>query len=107
MTREEWYAEGRKRFGGDMMTWRFVCPVCGHIASVNDYKDAGAPEGAIAYSCIGRYISDTPRQAFGGKGNGPCNYAGGGLFKMNPVQIDGEENVFEFAPEQSGVVSQV
>lgn len=43
MTRDEWSAEGRKRFGDDQMQWRFVCPACGHVASVQDYKDAGAP----------------------------------------------------------------
>jgi len=96
MTREEWYAEGRKRFGDDVMTWQFACPVCGHIASVQDYKDAGAPEGAVAYSCVGRYLP-VCSNAFSGE-PGPCNYAGGGLFRLNPVHIDGEENVFEFAP---------
>ena len=98
MTREEWLIEGRKRFGDDTMKWRFVCPACGYAASVQDYKDTGAPEGAVAYSCIGRYLPEC-REAFGGHGKGPCNYAGGGLFGLNPVPIDGEEPVFEFAKE--------
>ncbi|MEW6573152.1 MAG: VVA0879 family protein, partial [Bacillota bacterium] len=91
MTREEWYAEGRRRFGDDVMKWKFVCPACGHVASVQDYKDAGAPEGAVAFSCIGRYLPNA-KQAFDPEGPGPCNYTGGGLFRLNPVRIDGIEN---------------
>lgn len=102
-THEQWEAEGTRRFGPDQMAWRFVCPVCGHIASVADYKAAGAPVGAVAFSCIGRYLPN-PREAFGGKGPGPCNYTGGGLFGLNPVAIEGRaSNVFAFADEQKAV----
>lgn len=58
MTHAEWLAEATRRFGDDPMAWKFVCPSCGHIASVQDWKDAGAPEGAVAFSCIGRYSDD-------------------------------------------------
>ena len=101
MTREQWLAEATSRFGEDMMRWRFVCPCCGHVAAVQDWKDAGAPEGAVAFSCVGRWTSDEARGAFEGEGQGPCNYAGGGLFKLNPVVVvasDGSEHdVFDFA----------
>lgn len=99
MTHEEWTAEATRRFGPDPMGWRFVCPVCGHVASVRDWKDAGAPESAVAFSCVGRWS--------GGKGSmmqkipeQPCDYAGGGLFRLNPVIVTrGEEthHVFAFA----------
>lgn len=96
MTYKEWYAEGRRRFGDDVMKWKFVCPACGHVASVQDYKDAGAPEEAVAFSCIGLYLPSA-KQAFS-EGPGPCTYAGGGLFRLNPVKIEGRENsVFAFA----------
>ena len=39
---EEWKAEATRRFGPDMLKWRFRCPMCGHVASVQDFKDAGA-----------------------------------------------------------------
>jgi len=43
---------------------------------------------------------DTRKDAFA-EGDGPCNYAGGGLFRINPVSIDGRElGVFEFAAEE-------
>ncbi len=100
MTKEEWYAKGEELFGSDKMQWRFICPACGHVASVQDYKNVGAPEGAVGFSCVGRWSSAEARQAFE-KGKGPCNYAGHGLIRLNPVEItnaDGEKlRVFAFA----------
>lgn len=94
-TDDEWQAEGVKRFGEDRMTWRFVCPSCGHVASVQDYKDAGAPSEAVAFSCVGRWLPNPSEMCVK---PGPCNYAGGGLFGLNPVEIEGRESrVFAFA----------
>lgn len=87
MTRTDWIAEGERRFGPDPMRWKFACPACGHVAAVADWKAAGAPEEAVAFSCVGRYQTNPPRAAFGGKGPGPCDYAGGGLFRLNPQPV--------------------
>lgn len=99
MKKAEWEVEAKERFGDNIMNWKFRCPACGHIASVRDYKNAGAPANAVAYSCIGRYLDESHkvREAFG-EGPGPCNYAGGGLFGLNPTEVDGE-HYFEFAEE--------
>jgi hypothetical protein len=97
MTRDEWLAEAERRFGPDPMNWRFVCPVCKHVASVADWRDAGAPEGAVAYSCVGRWLAESS-DAFTEGSPGPCNYAGGGLFRLNPIEVDGR-GVFDFAEE--------
>jgi hypothetical protein len=104
-THAQWLAEARSRFGADPMKWRFVCPSCGHVASIQDWGTAGAGEGEVAFSCIGRHVGDragTEKAAFSRSG-GPCNYAGGGLFKLNPVAVDFEDGdeprmTFEFAP---------
>lgn len=99
-TREAWRARGLALFGPDEMSWRFVCPACKHVATVRDWMDAGAPEGAVIFSCVGRWVSRPVREAFG-NGPGPCNYAGGGLIGLNPVLVrDGvrEYRVFQFAP---------
>ena len=105
MTSTEWHAEATRRFGPDPMTWRFICPVCSHIASVADWKAAGATEKEVAFSCIGRHLGG--RDAFGAAGPGPCNYTGGGLFRLNPITVtDGavKYTVFAFAPETGRVV---
>lgn len=51
---DEWKAEATRRFGPDMLKWRFRCPMCGHVASVQDFKDAGAKSPNCAYQeCLG------------------------------------------------------
>lgn len=101
---EEWCKEATARFGPDPKGWRFVCPVCGHVASIAEWDARDGSDGA-AFSCIGRWMPSS-REAFG-QGPGPCNYAGGGLVRLNPVTVVGrrengsvefEHRVFEFAP---------
>ena len=98
---DNWCKEGERRYGPDRMKWRFRCPSCDSEMSVQDYKDAGAPEENIGMSCVGRSIGSIV--TIGTKGNGPCNYAGFGLLRLNPVEIfrEGGEKVkaFDFADE--------
>lgn len=106
-TLAEWRAKAADLFGDDFMKWKFVCPVCGHVAAVQDWKDAGATARAAAFSCVGRWAGANPMTTKGDigpngiKGKGPCNYAGGGLFQLNPVVVvdpDGHETkAFAFA----------
>ena len=109
LTHEEWKAEAVRRVGPDPMAWRFECPVCHHVASVKDWNDAGATEGAVAFSCVGRWTGGKVRQAFEESGKGPCNYAGGGLFRLNPVTVTGgpggDHHVFEFASDAREVAA--
>lgn len=99
ISRAEWIAEATRRFGNDPMDWRFVCPVCKHEAAARDWHAARAPEGAIAFSCVGRWTG--AGTGFGKQGaSKPCNYTGGGLFRLNPVRVvhEGiEHQVFAFA----------
>jgi hypothetical protein len=102
MTKEKFYKEATRRFGTDVMNWKFVCPVCNTIISVADYKKAGASEGAIGFSCIGRYLSEC-QKAFGNKPvikGQPCDYTGGGLFGLNPMEVDGH-HYFNFADSEN------
>lgn len=100
MTHAEWDAEAKRRFGDNMKKWRFVCPCCGYVASIDDWASVGA-FNALAFSCVGRWVG-AQRDAFG-KGKGPCNYAGGGLLGLNPVRVtfaDGtHQDVFDFASD--------
>lgn len=102
LSEAEWVDEGSRRFGPDKRAWRFVCPACGHVACVQDWIDAGATPLQAAFSCVGRYLKRRARDAFA-RGPGPCNYAGGGLFGLNPVKVRTQsgkiERVFAFAEE--------
>jgi len=88
LTEAEWMAEGRKRFGSNVFEWRFVCPACGNVAAVGDYRGR-APKGTSAdvafFNCIGRYTFDA-RPAFA-SGPGPCDYTSGGLFDISPIRV--------------------
>lgn len=96
VTWDQYIAEAKERFGPDHMNWKFVCPACGHIASVADYKAAGAPDSAVAFSCVGRWAG-AKRGAFEDGKDGPCDYAGAGLFCISLVKIEGAGYYFELA----------
>lgn len=107
LTRAEWEQAGRQRYGTDMMQWRFRCPSCGHVASPADWHAAEAPEGAIAFACVGRWTG-TKVEAFNKRGEGPCHYTGGGLFKLSPIIVedgDAKHQLFDF--EDALVVPEV
>jgi hypothetical protein len=91
MTYKDWMDQGTKLFGPDKNKWPFECPSCGYVATAEEYLALGAPPGAIGFSCIGRFWKDQSEvQDFPAKKIGtPCNYAGGGLFRINPVEVDG------------------
>lgn len=97
LTRPQWHAQGVALFGEDQMRWRFICPACNHVASVQDYKDAGAPSTAAGVACVGRFMPHR-REAFAA-GTGPCDYSGKGLICISPVQVD-DLPVFGFAPKK-------
>lgn len=80
-THDEWIAEARRRFGSNRKKWKFVCPRCGHVQSVQQLLDANHPERLIAFACIGRSLAETPRI---NRGEGPCLYEDGSL---NPVTV--------------------
>ena len=98
MLHKEWRAEAIRRFGTDEMDWRFKCPSCGYVASIRDWKAAGATIYQAAFSCIGRYTGS--EKELGDRTGGPCNYSGGGLIGLNPVTIELPEGktarVFDF-----------
>ncbi len=102
----EWWAEGVRLFGPNHEEWKFVCPVCAHVAAVKDfkqYKEQGATPSSATCECIGRY---TGAKDFRPPGTGPCNYAGYGLFRLSPVRVKGQTtdeliHSFAFAGEKA------
>jgi hypothetical protein len=102
-TFKEWIEKGKEIFGTeDRKKWKFRCPSCGFVQSLEDFIKAGTKEedalGMIGFSCVGRVMQE--KGEFLKDKKQPCNYAGGGLIGLNPVTIitpDGtEHNYFEF-----------
>lgn len=99
---EEWESEGIKRYGKDKRAWKFKCPSCGFIQTFNDflkYINKDKAQGLIGFSCIGRVTEDSKGEYLKNKKQ-PCNYAGGGLFRLNPIIITKEgteQTYFDFA----------
>jgi hypothetical protein len=101
-TFKDWEKEGIELFGDNKRFWKFVCPCCGFVQCGDDFIKAGVSiktaTSMTGFSCIGRVLPEC-RDAFE-KGPGPCNYAGGGLFPLNPIRIifdgDHSNNFFDF-----------
>ena len=81
----DWKAEGARRFGEDFRQWKWRCPICGNIATMDDFKAVGAQPQSAYQECIGRHITGSARDFAGTPGaNGkksPCDYAAYGLFR--------------------------
>ena len=95
ITRDEFIAEGKKRFGDDPKNWKFRCPRCKTTQTAHDLVEAGVKKEEIdnylGFSCIGRFTKD--------KG---CNWTLGGLFQIHELEVEFVGEVyrrFEFADE--------
>ncbi len=97
ITWKQWNEEGKKLFGADKRKWKFVCPSCGHIQSVesmiknNPKLSEKDLEGQFCFSCEGRHTE--------GRG---CDWTLGGFLQIQTVTIvhEGEDHpVFDFFRE--------
>lgn len=77
MTSEQWHREGERRFGVELLNWRYVCPMCGHIACGRDFEAIGVSPMNGAMECIGRYYRRG--RAVEGDSSG-CNWTAAGLY---------------------------
>ena len=95
ITREEWMLEGKKLFGDNSYKWKFRCPKCGNVQSMQDLIKAGLfdADTRVYSSCIGRPSSCGVRIK--------CGWTLGGLFQLHKTEVlkeNGEKTpVFEFA----------
>ena len=99
LTQQEFFTEAESRFGADVRNWKFVCPMCGTVQSVQQLHDAvvasGETEdrvdGYIGFSCIGRFTGQRNEgitaKNRGEKWDKGCNWTLGGLFKFHTLEI--------------------
>lgn len=102
-TLEEWQAEMRGRFTS-MEEVAFICPACGHVATVKDHMAAGGKADDAPQGCIGRTNGKGSKN---GKDQGfGCNWAAYGLLgtmgKGRKIVFPDkhETEVFDFAKEE-------
>lgn len=114
MTQDEFLAEAKRRFGENVREWKFVCPMCGTIQSVQQLLDAvlklgGKKDdvhGYIGFSCIGRFTrqgdAGIAAKNRGEKWDKGCNWTLGGLFQCHTLEVTmpegGHRPTFELAP---------
>lgn len=89
---DDWVAEGRRLYGEDKMDWKFKCPMCGHVQTAREFKEAGK-EPYLAYqNCASRH-------GLGGRPD--CKWTVGGLFRIGGRYVIDEKFVphliFDFA----------
>jgi hypothetical protein len=115
----EWLAKGQEIFGEDFRTWKFECPCCGNVQTLQDFRDIGV-EPQLAYQeCIGRHQKGSAKDFASTPGPGakksPCDYAAYGLFRALKGHLvipergaepqpgrDGKTAVFPFAEPSKG-----
>jgi hypothetical protein len=107
----EWQYEGKRRFGSDFEEWKFVCPCCGRVTAVKEFKPFGAEPADAYQNCIGRFNGKgADGMKRGGKevpANG-CNWAAygflGTLDRGAVVRHDGKGiQVFDFAEKEGDI----
>lgn len=81
ITEPHWLAKGTKLFGPDIKTWRFKCPRCKHVQTINDFLAIGITKEIvntqIAFSCIGRQANS----------KSGCDWTLGGLLQIHTLEL--------------------
>lgn len=102
-TRAEWLLEAGRRFGRDPLSWRFVCPRCGHEQTALDFVRLDAEPKRVYTECIGRALPADQARARFEDGPGPCDWAAFGLLgtlgkgRLVLAEDGSSVEVFDFA----------
>ncbi len=114
ITQDDFIAEASARFGDNVRDWKFVCPMCGTIQSVQQLLDAVVASGGtkddvhgyIGFSCIGRFTGQgdvgIAAKNRGEKWDKGCNWTLGGLLRLHELEVVMQSGyrrpTFELAP---------
>jgi len=92
LTLEEWKNKAKELFGEDVKEWKFKCPQCGEVQTMQDFikNKVDEPDTKFYFSCIGRWVKDRG-----------CDWTLGGLLQIHKTEVISEDGknipVFEFA----------
>lgn len=79
LTQAELLSMATERFGDDPMKVAFQCPSCRDVATLQDFKDAGASPAQAGQECIGRSLGALKKPKPTNKRG--CDWAAYGLFR--------------------------
>lgn len=110
LTLQEYRAEAARRFGPDILDIAHVCPRCGDVATLREFRDLGSH--AHGMDCIGRLLGalegsrrhDRKGQVHGNAPRG-CDWTAYGLFPGAWTVIDGDRIIrcFALAPAREAI----
>jgi hypothetical protein len=109
-TLDEWKAKGEKLFGKDLLDWKFVCPACGRVTAIQEFKDLDVDPNQAPQICIGR-VNGKGMSGWTGKkkdNSDGCDWAAFGLFgtlgkgEVVVAEAGTETEVFKFYEEDGG-----
>jgi hypothetical protein len=79
----EWLEEGKRLFGMPATKWKFMCPVCKGIQTMDDFIVRNLDHDLVYQECIGRHIPGAQDRFLKSKRQvGPCDYAAYGLIHL-------------------------
>lgn len=99
ITQDEFIADATARFGESPRNWKFVCPMCGTVQSVQQLLDAVIAVGGkkddvhgyIGFSCIGRFTGQgdagIAAKRRGEKWDKGCNWSLGGFLRLHELEV--------------------
>lgn len=98
-----WLEKAIKLYGENAGVWKFKCPCCETVQTAMDFVNAGLSKKdagtSIAKECIGRYLPKKQKAISEKKiiKGEPCDYAGYGLFRLNPIEIEMDDGRMQYA----------
>lgn len=108
ISENDFYKLGEKMFGPDKSKWKFKCPICGHVQSMESVERHYVSEhGRSKFEAVKKYIYVYYNCEGRTNPSHGCNYSTGGLFKLGKMfevisEKQGEENkilTFRFSTE--------
>ena len=91
---DDWLERGKALYGPDMLDWKFVCPVCGHVQTLREFADGGVDPDYGVCNCASR---------FGLGGNENCQWTTGGALVIGGLYVINRNYipvlVFDFAAD--------